>query len=140
MAPDRISLAEAEYWSTSTTTRPSWKSPSRGARYVWLGVFGPLVYTIISPLSRKMRCNLLGGVQISSAISLKVDDEIFHSLFFNLSKSFRKFPGGLFGKARYAYISCCGVGHVACVDTVYGYVGAGDGKINKPGHIPDALP
>ena len=83
----------------------------------------------------EMRCNFLGGVQISSAISLKVNDEIFHPLFFQLFKSFRKFLGSLFGKARYTYIACCGVGHIACVDTVYGYIGAGDGKINKPGHI-----
>ena len=60
--------------------------------------------------------------EISASIILEVDNNIFHTLLFEVFYSLQKFLVCLFGKARYAHISSCSIGHKRSINTINGNI------------------
>lgn len=69
-------------------------------------------------LLKEMRGKLMGRLEITAAVVLKVDDKILHPLGAEVREGFLKFLFGLLAEARDADVAGSRVGHIGGVDAV----------------------
>ena len=66
-------------------------------------------------LPEKLVGKVYGCIQIASAVSLQVEDQVFHAFLLELFQRLCKFFGGSSGKTVDTYIPCLGLYHVGCI-------------------------